>query len=114
MSSDQIKIPLRGGQDYLVPEADLRIWQKEYPAVDVIQELKKMAQWSRANPPRRKTRRGIQRFIVNWLNGEASRKPRQPVAHAASHKLFEPEAPKKITKEVGKAGLAALKEAMKR
>ena len=39
-----------------------------YPAVDVMQELRKMKGWCDSNPAKRKTRRGIKRFINNWLS----------------------------------------------
>lgn len=38
-----------------------------YPAVDIIQELRKMVGWLDSNPTKRKTKRGISRFINNWL-----------------------------------------------
>ena len=110
----EIKIILKGGEHYIVPDTDIRMWSHEYPNVDVPAELRKMGQWSRANPPKRKTRRGVQRFIVNWLNGTSGKQPKQAAPFTQSHRQFEKEKPKKITKEVGQAGLAALKEAMKK
>ena len=44
-----------------------------FPAVDVKQELNKMRAWSDANPSKRKTKRGVERFIVNWLSREQDR-----------------------------------------
>ena len=38
-----------------------------YPAVDVVQELRKIRGWCLANPSRRKTRRGVKAFINSWL-----------------------------------------------
>ena len=42
-------------------------WNELYPNVDVLQELRKMKGWSNANPAKRKTKKGIQRFINAWL-----------------------------------------------
>ena len=42
-------------------------WKKAFPAVDIKYQLERMVVWSNANPKRRKTRRGIERFIGNWL-----------------------------------------------
>lgn len=39
-----------------------------YPAVDVEQECRNMAGWLDANKTKRKTRRGIERFINSWLS----------------------------------------------
>ena len=38
--------------------------------MDVLQELKEMSVWCDANPSRRKTRKGIQNFIINLLSKE--------------------------------------------
>jgi hypothetical protein len=40
-------------------------WQKAYPAVDVLSELRRMEAWASANPVNRKS--NWQRFVVNWL-----------------------------------------------
>ncbi len=50
-----------------VYEDSVTHWQELYPAVNVIQELRIMVAWCEANPQKRKTRRGISRFIVSWL-----------------------------------------------
>lgn len=39
-----------------------------YPAVDIMQEFRKMKGWLDNNPTKRKTKRGINRFINNWLS----------------------------------------------
>lgn len=49
-------------------QSDIEGWKELYPAVDIIQELKKMKGWLDSNPDRRKTRRGIKRFINSWLS----------------------------------------------
>jgi hypothetical protein len=52
---------------YPIYQEDINEWLELYPAVDVIQELRKMKDWSKSNPTKRKTRRGVRRFITNWL-----------------------------------------------
>ena len=42
-------------------------WSDAYPNVDVKQELKAMNQWLVANPSKRKTQKGLPRFITAWL-----------------------------------------------
>lgn len=56
-----------------ITQAEVDQWKKLYPAVDVLQELRKMTAWCEANPTKRKTKRGIKAFIVNWLNKEQDR-----------------------------------------
>lgn len=49
---------------------DYNRWCELYPAVNVMQELRKMSSWSTGNPKRRKTKSGIRRFINAWLSKE--------------------------------------------
>lgn len=68
-----------------ITQAEVDQWKKLYPAVDVLQELRKMTAWCEANPTKRKTKRGIKAFIVNWLSreqdkgktGSTQQKPKQ-------------------------------------
>lgn len=68
-----ILLPLVDGSQYDVPLSKIEKWTAAYPAVDVQQELRKMAVWLDSNPQRRKTRRGIDRFINAWLSKEQDR-----------------------------------------
>ena len=49
-----------------------------YPAVDINAEFLKMAGWLIGNPTKRKTKKGIMRFITNWLS-KAQDKPQMKV-----------------------------------
>ncbi len=51
-------------------QSDIDGWKELYPAVDVLQELRKMKGWLDSNPTKRKTRKGIKRFINGWLARE--------------------------------------------
>ena len=55
---------------YDVTQSDFKEYEELYPNVDVMQELRKMKGWLNANPTKRKTKRGIKRFINNWLSRE--------------------------------------------
>ena len=59
---------LNTGDSYEPEEADIIAWQRVYPAINVHQELNAMESWLDANPTRRKTKRGIKRFINAWLS----------------------------------------------
>ena len=65
-----IQIPLNDGSLYDVEEHQAQEWKELFPAVDVMQELRKMKAWCDANPSRKKTRRGVKAFIVKWLSKE--------------------------------------------
>lgn len=58
---------LNDGTDWQPEDEDVLKWQQLYPAVDVFQELRAMEGWLDANPTKRKTPRGIKRFVNSWL-----------------------------------------------
>ena len=63
-------IPLNDGTEYPVYRREADEYARLYPAVDVVQELRKMRGWCMAHPARRKTRRGVKGFINTWLSRE--------------------------------------------
>lgn len=63
-----ISLPLNDKTFHDVCRGDVENWEGLYPAVDVMQELRKMRGWLDCNPTKRKTKRGIGRFINNWLS----------------------------------------------
>ena len=63
-----VLLPLKDGTDYEVTQDDVNKYIEAYPNVDVMTELNKMKLWLESNPPKRKTQRGINKFIVGWLN----------------------------------------------
>lgn len=64
----EIFLPLVDGTFYNVPLQKIRNWEAAFPAVDAMHELKKMLTWLDSNQTKRKTARGIERFINNWLS----------------------------------------------
>lgn len=87
-----IHITLADKTEYPIKADQFHEWVEAFPAVDVLQELRKMRQWCIANPARRKTRRGILNFIVTWLSreqdrGGTSHAARQPVDNSAVGKV---------------------------
>lgn len=80
-------IPLNDGSMYNVPKADIEIYRKLYPVVDIEQELRKMIGWCMSNEAYRKTKRGVKSFITRWLsktqdqggtNGYVQKRTQQP------------------------------------
>lgn len=66
-SSTPFSIPLRQGGTRIIEESEIDEWQKNYPEVNVRQEIRKLIAWNQANPDRQKTKRGINRHIQGWL-----------------------------------------------
>lgn len=58
---------------YDVHQSQVDSWTTAFPGVSVAQELRKMTAWLDANPTRRKTHRGIPRFVVSWLERSQNR-----------------------------------------
>lgn len=61
-------LQLNDASEYQISKAAMSEWGALYPAVDVLQELRKMKGWTQAHPARRKTARGILKFIHAWLS----------------------------------------------
>jgi hypothetical protein len=83
-----ISLPLNDNTEHPITEEQCQEWAGLYPAVDVIQQFRNMRGWLLGNPTRRKTGRGIKRFINTWLSKEQDKggnryAPRSPTAQVA-------------------------------
>lgn len=65
-----ISLILNDKTEYGITQSKIDEYKELYPAVDIMQELRKMKGWSINNPTKRKTKRGINRFINSWLSKE--------------------------------------------
>ncbi|MBP3882485.1 MAG: hypothetical protein J6E40_10005 [Lachnospiraceae bacterium] len=70
---DAPAIILNDGSEWRPTVADINEWQKFYAGVDVVRELGRMRQWCISNPAKRKTPKGVRRFVTNWLDREQNR-----------------------------------------
>lgn len=70
-----VRIPCNGGgpPDVPIRESQVRKWSSDYPAVDVRQTLRHIANWSQENPRKRKTPGGVGRFVTSWLQREQNK-----------------------------------------
>ena len=78
-----IALTLNDKSDYWIYQDQVEEWSELYPAVDVMQGLRNMKGWLDSNPTRRKTKRGILRFVTGWLSKEQDRS-RAVRPHASS------------------------------
>lgn len=83
-------LPLVDGSKRAVTEREAAEWAVAYPAVDVRGELRRMCAWLNANPKNRKTKRGINAFVVSWLDKQQNRAPRKngsdaPMVHGRDY-----------------------------
>lgn len=56
------------GKEVEIPENVIIDLERTYKSIDVRQQLEIMRQWCLANPQKRKTERGLMRFVNTWLN----------------------------------------------
>ena len=70
---DAPAIILNDGSEWRPTVADINEWRKLYSGIDVVRELGRMRQWCISNPSKRKTARGVRRFVTNWLDSEQNR-----------------------------------------
>ena len=59
---------LTTGKQWEPKQIDRESWELAYSHVNIEQELLRMNCWLMANPGRRKTEVGMNRFIVSWLS----------------------------------------------
>lgn len=62
-----------GPKTFVVVQSAVDAWSDAFPGVDVLAECKKARAWLMANPPRQKTHRGMERFLVSWFSRQQDR-----------------------------------------
>ena len=86
-----LTLPLNGNKEYPIFQEDIDGWDKVYPNVDVLQQLREMREWCNANPQKRKTEKGIRKFIINWLSQEQDKGgPAREAGKTAPQRTFTP------------------------
>jgi hypothetical protein len=56
------------GKEWHLTKADLDAWNPLYPGVDVFAQCQRALAWVKADPSRRKTAKGMPKFLVGWFN----------------------------------------------
>lgn len=76
-----VSLPTVSEGEVPIFETDVAEWQPAFPGVNVNQQLQAMRSWLLANPTKRKTKRGMRKFVVTWLD---KRQNAAPTPRAAS------------------------------
>ena len=63
-------LPLNDGTEWFPTASQYEEYHRLYPAVDIRQAFADMRGWCNGNPTKRKTRKGINRFVNSWLSRE--------------------------------------------
>ena len=66
-----VPLPLRDARVALLSAEHIAVLEASFPTVRVADQLRSMRSWLVSNPGKRKTPRGILRFVDGWLRGEA-------------------------------------------
>lgn len=86
-----ISLPCEDGSEYVYPAKYLSDALKAYPLVDIKSQASKARAWLEGNPTRKKTRRGMTKFLNGWLSraqGDAEKnKPKDAVIETTGGQL---------------------------
>ena len=63
------------GKVWTLTQEQVDQWGALFPSLDVAQQCQHALAWVTANPPRRKTSRGMVRFLAGWLTRATDRPP---------------------------------------
>jgi hypothetical protein len=75
----------QGAKVWPLGAAQVQSWHEAYPHLDVEGECRKALVWVQADGTRRKTARGMSRFLVRWLNRAVDdRRPAAPSRSATT------------------------------
>ena len=89
---------LKNGKTWGLTAAKLAEYRETFPGFDVEAELRLARQWCIDNPGKRKTAKGMPKFLTSWL----SRKTNPPEVKAATE---SPSAWSAVTVEVAVHGI---------
>lgn len=88
--ASEFLIPADDGSEFAIPADLLSEYRATYRRVDVAGELRKARAWCVSNPGKRKTRRGIPKFLNSWLSGAEAEAIKNPLGGAAEWKASQP------------------------
>ncbi len=84
-----ISLILNDKSEHGVTKTEVDTWKELYPAVNIEQELRNMKGWLISNPTKRKTKKGINRFINNWLSREQDKGYKQPQPESQQKSIYK-------------------------
>ena len=88
--ADVESITLNDGSEWKCPLADYEEYKRLYPGVDIDNAFREMRAWCNSNPTKRKTARGIKRFVNGWLSRQQdSGRGAQPKKPTQNNNNFE-------------------------
>lgn len=77
--ADDLEFPTRCGKGYRPAQSLVEEIKAAYPTLDVSQELQRARLWLIANPSKRKTVRGMSKFLAGWMSRQKPHDASKPV-----------------------------------
>lgn len=74
-----IQLILNDKSFYPITQEQVDHWKELFPNVNVLQQLRNMVSWLESNPTKRKTKRGILKFVNAWLSREQDKGGNKPI-----------------------------------
>lgn len=85
-----VGLPLKEiGQEVNLDYEFLKELHEAYPKVDLHEELVKMRVWLLANPSKRKTAKGMPRFVSSWISRIKDDSPKPTDSYASIHQAVK-------------------------
>jgi len=76
--------PLADGSTWTITQLMLEDWTRSFPNLEVRGQILGAIAWLEANPKKRKTAKGMPRFLTSWLLRTVSRPVKAPPSHDLS------------------------------
>jgi hypothetical protein len=73
-----LKAPLANGTTWEISAAQIEFLTRSFPGADVQSQILGAVAWLEANPKKRKTAKGMPRFLTSWLLRTVSRSAKAP------------------------------------
>ena len=64
----RLSLPCEDGSDFEISDEFVAELNRAYPSVDIQADIAKARAWLAANPDRKKTRKGMKRFVNSWMS----------------------------------------------
>ncbi len=79
-----------GGPRWILTQSQESEWRELYPGLSIIEESRKALAWISADTARRKTAKGMPRFLVGWFNRANDRGGRAPAPRPSGGYISPP------------------------
>ena len=83
-NAEILTAPLADGTTWTISQSMIEDWSRSFPNLEVRAQILGAVAWLEANPKKRKTAKGMPRFLTSWLLRTVSRPVKVPPSHDLS------------------------------